>query len=101
MFNLPDLPTRVEPLITQAAQRSLERGSHARHHGILGLAFLQDFQNRPVSKARIGSHPQLTDVGGNRQKGTGQQLAAAGPCACITGPQFGIPQERRIGFQTQ
>src|SRR5438552_14151316 len=43
VFKFGDLPAWIEPLVTQAAKRTLERGGHPRHHGVLGGTYFQHF----------------------------------------------------------
>jgi hypothetical protein len=64
-------------------------------------AGVEHLQHRLVAKARIGPDPQLSDVTRDTGKTTGQNPFTPTPSAGVTGTKFRVPQETRIGFQTQ
>ena len=101
MLALGDFPARIHPLVGQAAELALEGRRHAGHHGVLSGPLLQQLQNRMKSKARVGPHPHLAQVGGNALEATGQQLHAAFPGAGVAGPQLRVPQKRGVGLQAE
>ena len=95
-----DLPVGIHRLIVQAFEGALQGARHPRNHRVMGCwTHFQHVQNRPVTEAGIGPHPELTNVGRAGEKTTGQQFFAARPGSCIAAPQFNIPEERGVRFQ--
>ena len=59
------------------------------------------YQNRPVAKARIGPHPNFSDVARGGQKTGGQKFFTARPGSRIAAPQLDIPEKRGVRFHTK
>ena len=101
VFKFRDLPARIHPFIAQTFERALQGAGHSRDHGVLGRTRFQHFQHWPVAEAGIGPHAKLPNVGRDGEKTTGQEFVAASPGSRIAAPQFDIPEERGVRFQTQ
>ena len=101
MLQFRDFPAWIDVLITQAPERTLERGCHPRYYGIWGRPGLQHLQNGLIAEARTGPRPQLPNVGRNREKTTGPYFDATGPRAGIAASKFGIPQACGVRFPAQ
>ena len=96
-----DLPTGIHGFIAPTAELALERGDHARDHGVWGRARFQHLPHRPLAEAGIGSYRKLPQVGRGGVKAASQQFLTARPGAGIAPSQFHIPQEGGVGFQTE
>ena len=94
---IPQFPKGNSSAHSANRRASLQGGDHACDHSISGRwTHFQHVQHRPVAEARIGSHPELPNVGRAGEKTGGQQCFAARPGSGIATPQFDIPQKRSL-----
>jgi hypothetical protein len=91
-------PLWIQPFIPQTSERARVWG-YSRPRRI-GPDVLPAPPKRLVAEACIAARPYFTNVGSAQVK-SAQEFDAARLCAGIAAPQFHIPQQRRIRFQTE
>jgi len=101
MLEVGHLPIADGRFIAQSRQQAPESLGQTGDHGVLRGASFESLGYRMKAEASIGSDANLANVRRHVGKAGIQQFHTPIPGSGVPGAEFGVPEIRRIGFDTQ